>query len=101
MSRLKKLEGLLSRYSDLSQETIIKEELLTHGFYYERELKVDDRRSLLRLEGGPYSLRRMIIRVNKQHDSPYRIESSGEDLKVVDREGGDLIALAHRFPQDY
>jgi hypothetical protein len=100
MSRLKKLEELFSRYSDLSQEAIVKEELLTHGLSWERELKVDDVRGLLRLEGGPYSLRRTIIRVNKQHDSPYRIESNGEHLKVVDREGGDIVALAHPFPQD-
>jgi len=100
MSRLKKLEELFSRYSDLSQEAIVKEELLTHGLSWEREMQIDDMRGLLRLAGGPYSLRRTIIRVNQQHDSPYRIESNGEHLKVVDRKGGDIIALAHPFPQD-
>jgi hypothetical protein len=100
MSSLKTLEGLFGRYSDLSQEAIVKEELLAHGLSWERGLKVDEGRGLLRLEGGPYSLRRTIIRVNKQQDSPYRIESRGEHLKVVDREGGVLIALAYRFPQD-
>src|SRR5262245_23006044 len=100
MSRVKKLEELFSRNSDLSQEAILKEELLTHGLSWERELKVDDAHGLLRLEGGPYSLRRTIIRVNKQQDSPYRIENNGEHLKVVDREGGAIVALAHPFPQD-
>jgi hypothetical protein len=100
MSRLKKLEELFSRYSDLSPETIVKEELLTQGLSWEREFKVDDVGGLLRLEGGRYCLRRTIIRVNKQPDSPYRIESNGEHLKLVDREGGDIVALAHPFPQD-
>ena len=100
MAKVKKLEELFSRYSDLSQEAVVKEELLTYGLSWERELSVDDTPGLLRLEGGRYSLRRTIVRVNKQPDSPYRIESNGEYLKVVDREGGDVIALAHPFPQD-
>jgi hypothetical protein len=101
MSRVKKLEELFSRYSDLSREAIVKEELLTHGLSWERESRVDETAGLLRLEGGPYSLRRTIIRVKKQQDSPYRIESNGEHVKVVDRGGGDIIALAHPFPQDF
>ncbi len=100
MSRLKKLEELFTLYPDLSQEAIVKEELLTRGLSWERELKADEACELLRLEGGPYSLRRTIIRVNKQDDSPYRIESNGEHLEVVDRDGGVLIALAYPFPQD-
>ena len=100
MAKVKKLEELFSRYSDLSQEAVVKEELLTYGLSWERELSVDDTPGLLRLEGGRYSLRRTIVRVNKQPDSPYGIESNGEYLKVVDREGGDVIALAHPFPQD-
>lgn len=101
MSRLNKLEELFSRYSDLSQEAILKEELLTHGLSWKRELKVDEACGSLRLEGGPYSLRRTILRVNKQDDSPYRVESNGERLEVVDRDGGALIVLAYPFPQDF
>jgi hypothetical protein len=100
MSRVKKLEELFGSYSDLSTEAIVKEELLTHGISWDRELKVADPCGLLRLEDGPYSLRRTIIRVNKQHESPYQIESNGKHLKVVEREGGEIIALAHPFPQD-
>jgi len=100
MTKLKKLEELFSRYSDLPQEAIIKEEMLTHGFYWEKQLKIDEARGVLRLEGGPYSLRRTIIRLNKEPGSPYRIESNGEHLKVMDRETGDVIALAQPFPQD-
>jgi len=100
MSRLKKIEELFSRYSDLSQEAIVKEELLTHGFSWATESNADEACGLLRLEGGPYFFRRTIVRVNKQHGAPYRIESNGEHLKVVDSEGGDLIALAYPFPQD-
>src|SRR5574341_656483 len=100
MSRLERLEELFSRYSDLSQEAILKEELLTHGLSWERGRRVDKARRLLRLEGGPYPLRRTIIRVVEQDDSPYRVESNGRHLAVVDREAGALIALAYPFPQD-
>ena len=100
MRRLERIEELFSRYSDLPQEAILKEELLTHGLSWKRELKVDEACGLLRLEGGPYSLRRTIIRVIEQDDSPYRVESNGEHLKVVDRDGGALIVLAYPFPQD-
>ena len=100
MSRLEKLEELFSHYSDLSQEAILKEELLTYGLSWGTESNGDETSGLLRLEGGRYSIRRTIIRANKQNDSPYRVESNGEHLKVVEREGGDLIALAYPFPQD-
>ncbi len=100
MSGMKKLEELFSRYADLPPEAILKEELLTHGLLCAADSKVHQGCGLLRLQGGPYSLRRTIVRVIKRDDSPYRIESNGEHLKMVDREGGDLIALAYPFPQD-
>ena len=99
MSSVEKLENLFSQYSDLSREAIIKEELLTHGLSLDTELKFDDTRALLQLEGGPYALRRTIIRMIKENDSPYRIDINGEHLKVVAKESGDLIALAHPFPE--
>lgn len=123
VSELPVLEGHFRRYADLPPEVIIKEVLLTQGLATGPGLPGNSVYvpKMLRLEGGPFHLRRTILRLVVDEASPYLLQTAtqGDDgaiadtpqlivrypgesarLVVVDRASGELIAPAWFFPEN-
>ncbi len=96
-SRQGHLEALFQRNSDLPREVIVKEDILCEGLAATPGLAVDLPRSVL-VEGGPYSLRRTIVRRDRLDSSPYLIDQEDGHLVLRDRGSRDILASLRGYP---
>src|SRR6476619_4279713 len=117
------VESLVARYADIPPEAVLKEDLLRTGSAFDESALTDnldgdvkpksyfifsfDQKPLaelgaaalrrppeeIALTGGPYELRRTIVSVRVNPDSPYRI-SVGDDGLVLSLEGRLLADVA-------
>src|SRR6188508_1391107 len=112
-SRTALVEGLMARFPHIPREAVLKEDLLRAGIAFDESALTDnlegdvkpksyfifsfDQKPLaqlgeaarrrppeeIALTGGPYDLRRTIVSVRVNPDSPYRIDrGEGETLRL-------------------
>ncbi len=116
-TRTKLVEGLISRFRHIPPEAVLKEDLLRSGMAFDDAALTDnlegevkpksyfifsfDQKPLaqlgaaakrrppeeIALTGGPYELRRTIVSVRVNPDSPYRIERGEADTLQLSLEG--------------
>jgi hypothetical protein len=116
-SRTALVEGLMGRFPHIPREAVLKEDLLRTGIAFDDSALTDnldgevkpksyfifsfDQKPLTQLgeaatrrppeevalTGGPYELRRTIVSVRVNPDSPYRVASDGEDGLRLSLEG--------------
>lgn len=96
-SRLGHLEALFRSYSDLPREAIVKEDILCDGFALAPGVQ-PDLPGVVLLEGGPYALRRTILRRDVRDSSPYLIDQEDGRLVVRDRSTGAILASLRGYP---
>lgn len=119
--RIQLLEGLLARFPEVPPEAVLKEDLLRTGISFHHSALTDnddgevkpksyfifsfDHKTLpelgeaatrrppeeIALTGGPYQLRRTIVSVRLNPDSPYTV-ARGPDGSLTLSSGGSLLA---------
>ena len=118
MSKLSEIENLAERNPDIPLEVIVKEDLLRRGISWSPEAlagaaefkrkayfifsfdmvpisDMEHKENIkapeeVRLTGGPYNFRPVVVSVRLNPDSPYRVES--EDNSLVLKLVGDAVA---------
>jgi hypothetical protein len=118
------VEGLMARFPDIPPEAVVKEDLLRAGIDFGDAALTDnldgavkpksyfifsfDQKPLaqlgeaakrrppeeIALTGGPYGLRRTIVSVRVNPDSPYRIDRDEDGLLRLELEGRELADVA-------
>ena len=96
-SRLGHLEALFKGYADLPREAIVKEDILCEGLAAAPGVQADLPRVVL-LEGGPYALRRTIVRCDRRDSSPYLIDHEDGHLVLRDRGSRGTLASLRGYP---
>jgi hypothetical protein len=126
-SRTALLEGFMARYAHVPREAVLKEDLLRSGIAFDESALTDnldgevkpksyfifsfDQKPLaelgaaatrrppeeIALTGGPYGLRRTIVSVRVNPDSPYRVFRAGDGELRLSLEDGD-VAQVHLPP---
>ena len=117
------VESLIARYPDIPPEAVLKEDLLRTGIAFDESALTDnldgdvkpksyfifsfDQKPLaqlgeaklrrppeeIALTGGPYELRRTIVSVRVNPDSPYRIARDEDGALRLSLDGRDLAAV--------
>src|SRR5690348_15919522 len=117
------VESLIARYVDIPPEAVLKEDLLRTGIAFDESALTDnldgdvkpksyfifsfDQKPLaelgdaklrrppeeIALTGGPHELRRTIVSVRVNPDSPYRIAREGDGTLQLSLEGRDLALV--------
>ena len=119
--REEQIEALFKRYPDVNAEVIVKEDAQREGFMFTNEAinfgggevlktyhlfswdqgrldKMDDQKAPIKLpnvievHGGPYQLRRTIMRPRINPSSPYLIDVVDGVPRILDRASRELIA---------
>jgi hypothetical protein len=129
MSHLSEIETLAERNSDIPIEVIVKEDLLRRGISWSPEALavaaeykqkayfifsfdmvpisgMENKENLkapeeVRLTGGPYNFRPVVVSVRLNPDSPYRVEPEGNSLML--KLAGDAVACVElqKTPEYY
>lgn len=122
--RTKLIEGLVARFAHIPAECIVKEDLLRTGIAFDRSALTDneagevkpksyfifsfDHKPLVELgeaavrrppeeialTGGPYGLRRTIVSVRVNPDSPYSVSRGADGALVLFMDGAPLADVA-------
>src|ERR1700750_965568 len=116
-SRTHLVEGLMERFAPVPREAVVKEDLLRTGIESDDSALTDNREGEVKpksyfifsfdqkplaelgeaarrrppeelaLTGGPYELRRTIVSVRVNPDSPYRVDSDGSGALRLSLDG--------------
>src|SRR4029453_5210729 len=131
-TRTELVEGLIERYPEIPPEAVLKEDLLRTGMAFDDSALTEnldgavkpksyfifsfDQKPLtelgaaalqrppeeLALTGGPHRLRRTIVSVRVNPDSPYRVSRNGSGLRLslegTELAGGALPPMPEYYP---
>jgi hypothetical protein len=94
-ARAEHLDGLRAAYPGLPTEAILKQDVLTEGVSPAPGLDLPE---IAVVQGGPFSLRRTIVRLRTVADSPYACRMGSDGLTLADAATHDEIASLRAYP---
>jgi hypothetical protein len=131
-TRTELIEGLIARFPHIPREAVLKEDLLRTGMAFDDSALTDNEEGEVKpksyfifsfdhkplkelgaaarrrppeevaLVGGPYALRRTIVSVRVNPDSPYRVARGEDGTLALSLEGGALAdVLLPKMPEYY